>query len=275
MKFKDKVLDLSHPRVMGILNVTPDSFSDGGQFSTIESAINQTAEMLDEGADFIDVGGESTRPGASAVSVNQELERVIPVIEAISARFDTIISIDTSKPEVMTQAVEAGASLINDVRALREEGALKAASSSGAAVCLMHMLGQPRTMQSSPCYEDVVKDVAAFLQSRIDVCLASDIPKDKIIVDPGFGFGKALAHNYQLLGRLEELNSLALPLLVGVSRKSMIGKLLNRNVEERLSGSLAAATVSLMKGARILRVHDVKQTVDAVKVVSALSAFKD
>lgn len=275
MRFQNKVLDLSVPRVMGILNVTPDSFSDGGQFATVESAIKQATQMLDEGADFIDVGGESTRPGADSVTVSQELERVIPVIEALHARFDTLISIDTSKPEVMTKAVEAGAGLINDVRALREEGAVKAACQSGAAVCLMHMLGQPRTMQSSPSYSDVVKEVEVFLQSRIDVCVAQGIPKDKIIIDPGFGFGKTLAHNYQLLDRLDELNTLAVPLLIGVSRKSMIGNLLNRDVEERLSGSLAAATVSLMKGARILRVHDVKQTVDAVKVVSALSAFKD
>lgn len=275
MRFKNKVLDLSRPRVMGILNVTPDSFSDGGQFSTVESAIKQAAEMLDDGADFIDVGGESTRPGASPVSADQELERVIPVIQAIHARFDTIISIDSSKPVVMTQAVEAGAGLINDVRALREDGAVKAATDSGAAVCLMHMLGQPRTMQSSPCYDDVVKDVELFLQTRIDTCLASGIPKEQLIIDPGFGFGKTLAHNYQLLGRLDEFNKLNIPLLIGVSRKSMIGDLLNRDVEDRLSGSLAAATVSLMKGARILRVHDVKQNVDAVKVVSALSAFKD
>lgn len=275
MRFQNKVLDLSVPRVMGILNVTPDSFSDGGQFSTVESAIKQATQMIDEGADFIDVGGESTRPGADSVTVDQELDRVLPVIEALHARFDTLISIDTSKPEVMTKAVEAGAGLINDVRALREEGAVKAAFQSGAAVCLMHMLGQPRTMQSSPCYTDVVKEVEVFLQSRIDVCVAQGIPKDKIIIDPGFGFGKTLAHNYQLLDRLDELNTLAVPMLIGVSRKSMIGKLLNRDVEERLSGSLAAATVSLMKGARILRVHDVKQTVDAVKVVSALSAFKD
>ncbi len=275
MKFKNKELDLSIPRVMGILNVTPDSFSDGGRFDTLEAAVEQASEMINHGADFIDVGGESTRPGAAAVSVEEELDRVIPVIEAISARFDTVISIDTSKALVMTEACNAGAGLINDVRALREDGALSAASQSGSAVCLMHMQGQPRTMQNSPTYQNVIKDVSSFLEHRIQSCIDAGIERNKILVDPGFGFGKTLAHNYQLLDGLAELQNLHVPLLVGLSRKSMIGKLLDRELDARLAGSIAAATISLMKGARILRVHDVQQTADAVKVVSALSAFKD
>lgn len=275
MQFNQHSLDLTYPKVMGILNVTPDSFSDGGQFSTIESAIQQAHAMLDEGASIIDIGGESTRPGAEAVSVQQELDRTIPVIEEICARFDTIVSIDTSKASVMEHAVKAGASLINDVRALREGDALKTAAQSGACVCLMHMQGQPRSMQETPTYDDVVKNVSAFLAERIHQCVASGIPKAKLLVDPGFGFGKSLSHNYQLLNRLEHFHRLDVPMLIGVSRKSMLGKLLNRDVKERLAGSLAAATIAMMKGAHIIRVHDVKQTVDAVKVVSALRTFKE
>ncbi|WP_343860264.1 dihydropteroate synthase [Aliiglaciecola litoralis] len=275
MQFNQACLDLSQPKVMGILNVTPDSFSDGGQHNSVEAAIEQARLMIEDGASIIDVGGESTRPGAAEVSLQQELDRTIPVIEGICARFDTLVSIDTSKASVMQHAVNAGARLINDVRALREENALEAAAKSGAYVCLMHMQGQPRSMQQQPTYDEVVTDVSDFLSERMAKCVAAGIPKSKLIIDPGFGFGKSLSHNYQLLNRLEHFRSLDVPMLIGVSRKSMIGNLLNREVGERLAGSLAAATVAMMKGAHILRVHDVKQTVDAVKVVSALSTFKE
>lgn len=275
MLFNNGSLDLTTPKVMGILNVTPDSFSDGGKFDTLESAIAQTANMIEQGADIIDIGGESTRPGAQAVMLQEELDRTVPVIEALSSRFDTLLSIDTSKALVMTEAVNAGAALINDVRALREEGALAAAANSGAAVCLMHMQGQPRSMQISPTYTDVVSDISQFLATRIDDCIRAGIPKTKIMIDPGFGFGKTLPHNYQLLDRLNELHCLSVPILIGLSRKSMIGKVLDCDVQDRLAGSLAAATIGLMKGAHILRVHDVKQTVDTIKIVSALSTYKE
>jgi dihydropteroate synthase len=269
MIFAGKTLELSSPKVMGILNVTPDSFSDGGRFSQLEHALQQVQSMLGEGADFIDVGGESTRPGAAEVSVQQELDRVVPVIEAISSRFDTLISIDTSKAMVMTEAVNAGAVLINDVRALREDGALKAAAATNAAVCLMHMQGQPRTMQHSPRYDDLIDDISDFFRQRISACDAAGITKGRILLDPGFGFGKTLQHNYQLLNKLEYFHQLGCPLLVGMSRKSMLGKLLNNNVGERLAGSLACATIAALKGAQIIRVHDVRPTVDALKAVQA------
>ncbi|WJG07809.1 dihydropteroate synthase [Aliiglaciecola sp. LCG003] len=272
MYFKAKFLDLTSPKVMGILNVTPDSFSDGGQFNSFDNAMYQAEKMIQDGADFIDVGGESTRPGAAAVSLDLELERTIPIVEALHQRFDSVISIDTNKAAVMLEAVKAGAGLINDVCALQEEGALHAAYISGAAVCLMHMQGQPRTMQQTPQYSDVVTEVSSFLQVRAKACIEQGIDKDIILIDPGFGFGKTLQHNYQLLDKLEQLQALAFPMLIGMSRKSMIGDILNKAVEDRLSGSIAAATIALLKGARILRVHDVKETVDAVKIVSALSA---
>ena len=274
MKFKDKQIDLSSPRVMGILNLTPDSFSDGGKYTQIETALKQTQQMLSEGAVFIDVGGESTRPGAPEVSVQEELHRVIPVIEAIAQRFDTVVSIDTSKAEVMSEAVSAGAAFINDVRALRQPGALAAASAAGVPVCLMHMQGQPRSMQSAPSYSDVVTQVRTFLQERIAACEKAGIGKTQIIVDPGFGFGKSLEHNFELLENLELLHDLGLPVLAGMSRKSMLGQLLDREVSERLAGSIAVATVAAQKGVQIIRVHDVKQTVDAVKVVSKLNAYR-
>ncbi|WP_102794884.1 dihydropteroate synthase [Bowmanella denitrificans] len=269
MKFADKYLDLSQPRVMGILNVTPDSFSDGGKFNHLNTALYQVEQMLSDGAAFIDVGGESTRPGAAEVSVNQELDRVVPVIEAIHARFDTVISIDTSKSQVMQAACDAGAGLINDVRALQEDGALAVAAQSRAAVCLMHMQGQPRTMQQQPQYQNLFTDIFTFLDDRVQCCLQAGIARDKILLDPGFGFGKTLQHNYQLLQGMERFHHLGLPLLVGMSRKSMLGTLLSRPVEERLAGSLACATIAALKGAQIIRVHDVKQTVDALKVVMA------
>ncbi|ALS97952.1 dihydropteroate synthase [Lacimicrobium alkaliphilum] len=269
MIFAGKTLDLSTPKVMGILNVTPDSFSDGGRFNQLDHALQQAQSMLDEGADFIDVGGESTRPGAAQVSVQQELDRVVPVIEAISSNFDTLISIDTSKAVVMAEAVKAGAVLINDVRALREDGALAAAAASNAAVCLMHMQGQPRTMQHSPHYDDLIDDISDFFRQRIRACDSAGISQEKILLDPGFGFGKTLQHNYLLLNKLEHFQQLGCPLLVGMSRKSMLGKLLNNEVAERLAGSLACATIAAFKGAQIIRVHEVGPTVDALKVVQA------
>lgn len=274
MQFKDKFLDLSTPKVMGILNVTPDSFSDGGAFDLLANGLKQTALMLSEGADFIDIGGESTRPGAKDVSVQQELDRVIPVIESISQRFDTIISIDTSKALVMSEAIKAGAGFINDVRALREKGALQVAAAAQVPVCLMHMQGEPRVMQLNPHYEDVVEDVMAFLKQRISICCEAGIAKEQIVVDPGFGFGKSLEHNYQMLSNIEKFHELEVPVLAGMSRKSMIGNLLQRDITQRLAGNIAVATIAAQKGAQIIRVHDVKETIDAVKVVNMIKALR-
>lgn len=260
---------------MGILNLTPDSFSDGGDYTQVDKALKHTEQMLAEGAVFIDVGGESTRPGAADVPVQQELDRVIPLIEAISQRFETVVSIDTSKAVVMAEAVMAGAAFINDVRALREPGALEAARAADVPVCLMHMQGQPRSMQSAPTYVDVVAEVVAFLDDRIAACGEAGIDKSQIIVDPGFGFGKNLEHNFQLLEQFESFHDLDVPVLAGMSRKSMLGQLLGREVTERLAGSIALATIAAQKGAQIIRVHDVKQTVDAVKVVSMLNAYRN
>jgi dihydropteroate synthase len=274
MQFKDKFLDLSTPKVMGILNVTPDSFSDGGAFDLLANGLKQTALMLSEGADFIDIGGESTRPGAKDVSVQQELDRVIPVIESISQRFDTIISIDTSKALVMSEAIKAGAGFINDVRALREKGALQVAAAAQVPVCLMHMQGEPRVMQLNPHYENVVDDVMAFLKQRISICSEAGIAKEQIVVDPGFGFGKSLEHNYQMLSNIEKFHELEVPVLAGMSRKSMIGNLLQRDITQRLAGNIAVATIAAQKGAQIIRVHDVKETIDAVKVVNMIKALR-
>lgn len=258
------------PLVMGILNVTPDSFSDGGMFVGKAAAIKHAQEMLNQGAVIIDVGGESTRPGADAVSVDEELQRTIPVIEALAADTNAIISIDTSKPEVMQAAVAAGASIINDVRALREPGALEMAAKLGVHACLMHMQGQPRTMQHEPTYVNVVNEVKAFLKERIKACRAAGINQEQIIIDPGFGFGKTLEHNLTLFNHLGDFHELDAALLVGVSRKSMIGMLLNRPVEERLAASVAMAGLATWLGAKILRVHDVKETVDAVRMIQAI-----
>jgi len=266
-----KSLDLSHPCVMGIINVTPDSFSDGGDFLTPGNALIQARRMVGEGADIIDVGGESTRPGAMAVSQQQELDRVIPIISAISAEFPIPVSIDTTKAAVMREAVAAGAGFINDVMALRAPGAMDAARATGVPVCLMHMQGEPRSMQQDPCYQDVVTDVKAFFASRIEACLAGGISRDRLLLDPGFGFGKALEHNLDLLNNLSVFVDMGLPLLVGVSRKSMIGMILGGNpVRERLHGSIAAAVMAFERGASILRVHDVRPTVEALKVVAAV-----
>ena len=264
-------LDLCAPRVMGILNVTPDSFSDGGRFLSAEAAVTRAMAMQQAGAAIIDVGGESTRPGAAPVSEEEELARVLPVIESLSASLEVPVSVDTMKPRVMTAAVAAGASLINDVNALQAPGAMDAAAASGAAVCLMHMQGRPRTMQQRPVYADVVSDVRTFLAERVRDAMAAGIPRDRIVVDPGFGFGKTLAHNLRLLESLDRFVALGVPVLAGISRKSMIGTLLgDRPADDRLHGSVAAAVIAAMKGARILRVHDVAATVDALKVVTAV-----
>ena len=265
-------LDLTQPLVMGILNVTPDSFSDGGQFIDLSQAIEHAQRMIEQGAGMIDVGGESTRPGAAEVSEEDEIRRVVPVIEALAIRTSVPISVDTSKAGVMSAAVAAGASLINDVRALQEPGALEAAARTDAAVCLMHMQGQPRTMQHEPRYGDVVGEVTAFLQQRVEACLVAGIGRDRLVLDPGIGFGKRLEHNLALLAHLPWLGRSGLPVLVGVSRKSMFQALLGRPVEQRLAGGLAVATAAVLAGAAILRVHDVAETVDAVKVAQALRA---
>ena len=258
-------LDLSQPRIMGILNITPDSFSDGSRFNQLDRALFHAEKMIAEGAAIIDVGGESTRPGAAYVSEQEELDRVVPVIEQLSQKLDVMISIDTYKPAVMAAACRAGAHLINDIKALQEPDALKIAVQSQALICLMHMQGEPQSMQNHPVYKDVVEEVSYFLNNRVAECLAAGIAPEKLLLDPGFGFGKTLEQNYELLGRLNEVQS-DYPLLIGVSRKSMIGNLLNRSVDERLAGSIAAALYALAQGARIIRVHDVQATCDAVIV---------
>lgn len=267
---RQRQLALTKPVVMGILNVTPDSFSDGGQYNRLDNALFQAEQMLTDGAIILDVGGESTRPGAADVSEQDELQRVIPVITAIRQRFDCIISVDTSKAAVMSAAIQAGADIINDVRALQEPGALEVAAKAGVPVCLMHMQGAPRSMQHAPAYLDVVDDVMQFLLQRVAVCQQAGISKQQLILDPGFGFGKNLNHNYQLLQQLERFVATGLPVLAGMSRKSMIGQLLDVPVNERLAGSLACATIAAIKGAGILRVHDVKETVQSVRVVTAM-----
>lgn len=265
-------LDLSVTRVMGILNVTPDSFSDGGRHNQFDAALYRCEQMLAEGASLIDVGGESTRPGAKAVSVAEELDRVVPVVEALRARFDVVVSMDTSTPEVMRAGAAVGAGLINDVRALRRPGALEAAAETGLAVCLMHMQGEPGDMQSAPHYQDLLAEVNAFLAERMAAARAAGIAEQALLIDPGFGFGKTLAHNLELFARLPAVAPLTRPLLVGVSRKSMIGNALQRPVEQRLAGGLALASLAVTLGARIIRTHDVMQTLDAVRMTEAVLA---
>lgn len=255
---------------MGILNVTPDSFSDGGRFDTLSRAVDHAAKLIDEGADVIDVGGESTRPGADPVSADDELDRVVPVIENLARRFQLPISIDTSKAEVMREAVAAGAAMVNDVRALREDDALQAVAELGVPVCLMHMLGEPRTMQHAPIYEDVVADVRDFLVRRVEACSEAGIERENIILDPGFGFGKTLEHNLQLLRGLGEITGLGFPVLVGMSRKSMIGEILGRPVNERVEGGLALAMLARQGGASMIRAHDVAPTIDILRVMEAV-----
>ncbi|WP_404365041.1 dihydropteroate synthase [Marinobacter sp.] len=268
--FGGRRLDMSHCHVMGVLNVTPDSFSDGGRFNQLEAALAQARRMVADGASFIDVGGESTRPGAQAVSVQEELDRVCPVVEAIARELDATISIDTSAPEVIRETVHLGAGLINDVRALQREGALEAAVSSGVPVCLMHMQGTPDNMQRQPEYAGVLREVTGFLMERVRLAEQSGLPAGRILLDPGFGFGKTLEHNLELLRSLDQLRALGYPLMVGMSRKSMLGRITGREVSERLPASLAVATIAAMKGASIIRVHDVRETIDAVRVVSAM-----
>ena len=268
-------LDLDRPVVMGVLNVTPDSFSDGGRFADADAAVAAAERMAADGAALVDVGGESTRPGSAPVDEAEELRRVMPVIERLAGRLPIPVSIDTRKPGVMRRAVEAGASLVNDVGALRAPGAIEAVAGSGAAVCLVHMQGEPGTMQDAPRYENVVAEVRDFLRQRVAACEAAGIGRARIAVDPGFGFGKSLEHNLALLAGLPVIAADGLPLLVGVSRKRMIGALIGRGDGERLAGSLAAAVLAAQNGARIVRAHDVRETVDALRVVAAAGAMRD
>lgn len=270
INFAGRVLDMSGCHVMGILNVTPDSFSDGGRYNTVEIALARAREMVADGAAFIDVGGESTRPGATPVSVEEELERVCPVVEAIARDLDVVVSVDTSSPQVMAEVVKLGAGMINDVRALQRDGAPEVVASAGVPVCVMHIQGEPDTMQNDPRYRNVRREVSSFLTERMRVIEKAGVRPDNIILDPGFGFGKSPQHNLQLLASLEQLQLLGHPILVGMSRKSMLGHITGRDVSERLPASLAAATISAMKGASIIRAHDVRETVDAVKVVTAM-----
>lgn len=270
-----RVLDLSQPAVMGVLNITSDSFSDGGRYRSLDAALAHATAMVAEGAAIIDIGGESTRPGAGPVPLQEELDRVLPVIRGVAGRLDVVVSVDTMKPEVMREAVAAGAGLVNDVMALQAPGALQAAADSGAAVCLMHMQGTPRTMQVEPRYEHVVPEVENFLRGRVAACVAAGIPPERIAIDPGFGFGKTMEHNLELLAGLEQIADGPSPVLVGLSRKSMLGKLTGRPVEERLPGSLALATIATLHGARIVRAHDVAATCDAVRVAWATRQFQE
>ncbi len=272
MNCAGKMLDLRQPAVMGVLNVTPDSFSDGGRYRELDAALRRADLMAAEGAAIIDVGGESTRPGAPPVSIQEELDRVLPVVERLARELPIPISVDTSKPEVMREAARVGAGMINDVWALRQPGALEAAAASGLPICLMHMLGEPATMQQEPHYVDVVAEVRAFLAERVQVCEAAGISRERILVDPGFGFGKTLDHNLSLLRHLDSFTDLAAGVLAGVSRKSMIGLLLNAPVGERLAGSLAAAVIAAWQGADIIRAHDVRETVQALRMCTAVRA---
>jgi len=263
--------NISKPRIMGILNVTPDSFSDGGLYDSLEQAVRQAEAMVEQGAELVDIGGESTRPGADTVSLEEETQRVIPVIEALVKRnLNAVISIDTQKPELMKRAVEAGASMINDVFALQRPGAVEIVASLQVPVCLMHMQGLPQTMQANPSYGNVVTEVITFLQERIKVCIEGGIDKNKLLIDPGFGFGKSLQHNLSLMKHLDEFKCLGLPILIGVSRKRMIGDILDKSVDERALGSVVCAIMAMMAGAAILRVHDVEQTLQAVKLYNAI-----
>ncbi|TLX46150.1 dihydropteroate synthase [Pseudoalteromonas phenolica] len=267
---RNRILDLTKPIIMGIVNVTPDSFSDGGNYNSVEDAFKQAMRLIEEGAEILDIGGESTRPGAPDVALQEELQRVIPVIKRIREASDCVISIDTSKAAVMEAAIEAGADIINDVRALQEHGALEvAAKYSDVPVCLMHMQGQPRTMQSNPTYENLISEINQFFEERVLTCSKAGINQSRIILDPGFGFGKTLNHNFEILEKFNEFSTLGLPLLAGLSRKSMFGQLLNRETSERVAASLAGALLCAQKGAHIIRVHDVKETADVIGVWQA------
>lgn len=264
---------LKQVKVMGILNVTPDSFSDGGQFTQVDNALKQVELMVEHGVDIIDIGGESTRPGAVDVSEKDEIARVIPLLKAIKSRYKVLVSIDTSKAGVMSEAIAYGADLINDVRALQNEGCIDVVAQSDIQVCLMHMQGMPRSMQANPRYNDIINDILSFFIQRIKSCEQKGINKQRMILDPGFGFGKSLEHNYQMLAEFSKFKALDLPLLAGMSRKSMLGDLLNRNVEQRLAGSLTSAILAVQQGASIIRVHDVPETVDAMKVLTTVAQY--
>jgi dihydropteroate synthase len=272
MRCGTQTLDLTRPVVMGVLNVTPDSFSDGGRFLDAAAAVAQGVRMVEEGAGIIDIGGESTRPGADPVSTEEEIRRVVPVIEKLRAQTNAVISVDTSKPQVMRAAAEAGAGLLNDVRAFSEPHALETAAATQCALCVMHMQGDPRTMQLAPHYEDVVKEVKAFLDARVATCRAAGVPADRIAIDPGFGFGKTFEHNLELLRHLRNLGS-EWPIIVGLSRKSFVGRLTGRPPGERLHGSVALAMMAVLNGANIVRVHDVGPTIDALKTVVAVQGL--
>lgn len=267
IKANNKSLDLSRPHVMAILNVTPDSFSDGGKYHSIDLAMAQVEKMIAAGVSIIDVGGESTRPGAPEVSLEEELKRVIPVVQAIREKYDVWISVDTSKAEVMRQSVAAGADLINDIRSLTEPGALEVAAKANVPVCIMHMKGQPKTMQQNPQYNDLMQEVEEFLTERISACESAGIARENIILDPGFGFGKTVEHNYHMLANLEKFHKYGLPVLAGLSRKSMIFKVLDKPAAECTNASVVCATVAAMKGAQIIRVHDFEETLEAMKLV--------
>ncbi|WP_413727182.1 dihydropteroate synthase [Sodalis sp. RH19] len=275
LQLGQRVLDLGSPQVMGILNVTPDSFSDGGKYRRLDAALAHAQAMVAAGATLIDIGGESTRPGAAPVSDQEEADRVLPVVSALAQRLDVAISVDTSRALVMRESAAAGAHLINDIRALRDPGALEVARDSGLPVCLMHMQGEPRSMQQAPHYDDVLAEVDRFFAGRIADCVAAGIPKNKLLLDPGFGFGKDLAHNYRLLARVGDYHHFGLPLLVGMSRKSMIGQLTQAPAEQRVIGSVACAVIAAMQGAQIIRVHDVKATVEAMQIVTATLLAKE
>jgi dihydropteroate synthase len=271
LRLGPRTLDLDMPAVMGVLNITPDSFSDGGRFLDRDSAIRRADMMRDAGAAIIDVGGESTRPGARKVSEGEELDRVIPVIEAIADGPDVAISIDTSKPAVMRAAVQAGATMINDVRALALDGAIEAAAELDAAICLMHMQGEPETMQDAPHYDDIPGDIMSFLSGRVQACGTAGIEADRIVIDPGFGFGKTHEHNVCLLARLARFRELELPLMVGLSRKRTLGYLTGREVGDRVAAGVAAAVLAVERGANIVRTHDVPETVDALRITNAVT----
>lgn len=266
----DRLLDLTSPKIMGILNFTPDSFSDSGKFFTLDKALFQVEKMLNDGADIIDIGGESTRSNAEIVTLEQELERVVPLVEAVRKRFDCLISVDSSKAEVFRQSALVGADILNDIRALQEPNALETAVELGLPVCLMHMQGTPQNMQQNPEYDDVVEEVADFLNQRIFACTMAGIPKEHIILDVGFGFGKTVQHNYQLLKHLNAFVASGYPVLAGLSRKSMIGNVINKPVDQRVAGSIAGALLAVQNGAKIVRVHDVAETADALKVWQAM-----
>lgn len=271
LELRSRKLDLRVPRVMGVLNCTPDSFFDGGRYRSVDKALSRVAQMVHEGAELIDIGGESSRPGAQSVEVSVELDRVLPIIEAVTSRFNVITSIDTTKPAVMREALKAGVELINDINALRAPGAVDIVRDSGAAVCLMHMQGEPRSMQQAPTYTNVVSEVVDFLTERTQVAIMAGVPREKLCIDPGFGFGKTEEHNYLLLAALERIANLGLPVAVGFSRKSMLGGPTGRRPEDRLAAGIAAAVLALRSGASIVRTHDIAPTVDALKIVQRVN----